>query len=70
MDNTALIVSNCLKTLGYSLLSQDAYSTNNQQILEGYIKLAERYALKQDRFDVLDILEFSGLIMRWRFKNA
>ncbi len=62
MDNKVLIIEDCLKELGFSALAKEAANTQNDEILNGYVKVVEEEASKLNRNDILERLIFGGFI--------
>lgn len=62
LDNRSFIVEECLKELGLLALAKEAATTQNGEILNGYVKVIEEQAAKQNRNDILERLIFGGFI--------
>jgi len=56
------VIVRCLKELKLNILADDAHTQTNWNVLEKYAKIAIIKALKAKRFDIIESLEFAGLI--------
>lgn len=62
MYNKNLLIRECLIELGFLALAKESVETQNPEVFNGYVRVIQEEAIKLNRSDVIERLQFGGLL--------